>query len=286
MSIGFSYDYIETSKFENLFEEELQIDREVRKDIINAGIVVYITHKGRVIGESYGISPADLKWTVGEDTEDVMDSDDESIYVCSTAILPNFQGLGYGNTLIQEFSSHASDCGYVKVLGHATTQRMVDARKKRGAIFRKGAVHGKWYGTERTAHFYTEFLTQNKDYNCGPMSLAYLLERKGHSFLVEDLEHMLKTTEESGTCPESMESFLSEIGVEYKIPKKDLMPNSIIDITVDGDGHWVVLNEQDSTTGDWLGYDPDRGYVTFDNEYLKTNWVSPRYGKCRGLYLT
>jgi hypothetical protein len=66
---------------------------------------------------------------------------------------------------------------------------------------------------------------------------------------------------------------------------KKLAPNSMIDITVENDGHWVVIMEQDPSTNDWWGYDPNQGCVKFQERYLLKNWHSPRYGIHKGFTL-
>jgi GNAT superfamily N-acetyltransferase len=256
---------------------------EERKDIIESGLVVYLQGTSGLIGECYGATPFQLEF-IDETPEDCSSEDDESVYVYSTTILPGYQNQGYGKLLIEEFARHASDQGYVKLVGHATSPAMKYLREKQGAILHSKGIRENWYGTDRTAHFYTQFLTQDKDYNCGPMALAYLLERMGTSTLVYDLEETLDTDEENGTSPQSIEDFLRSNKIKYNIPNH-LQPDSIIDITIEEDGHWVVLNKQDESTGDWWGYDPEKGLVKFQNRYLQNNWVSPRYGEKRGFKL-
>jgi GNAT superfamily N-acetyltransferase len=287
MNITFKYEYNRTMKFEECYEEELRISPEERKDIIKSGLVVYMQGSCGLIGECYGATPFALEF-IDETPEDCVPEDDESIYVYSTTILPMYQGQGYGKALIEEFARHASDQGYVKLVGHATTPAMRYIREQQGAILHKKGVHEKWFGTNRTAHFYTQFLTQDKDYNCGPMALAYLLERRGRRFLVYDLEAHMDTDEEYGTSPESMEDFLRAHKIPYEKTGFYFRPNSIIDITVgdpgEEDGHWIVIIEPQGS--DWYEvYDPETGLGAMKSEVLFDKWHSPRYGKNQGFTL-
>jgi len=189
MSTQFKTEYNPTMAFEDCYEEELRIDPEERKDIIESGLVVYMYGPYGLIGECYGATPSALEF-IDETPEDCSPEDDESIYVYSTTVLPEYQGKGYGKQLIEAFARHVSDQGYVKLVGHATTPAMKHLRQNQGAIFHSKGIHEKWFGTDRIAHFYTQFLTQDKEYNCGPVALAYLLERMGTSYLVYDLEEI------------------------------------------------------------------------------------------------
>jgi GNAT superfamily N-acetyltransferase len=273
--------------FEECYEEELRIDPEERKDIIESGLAIYMYSPYGLIGECYGATPFALEF-IDETPEDCLPYDDESIYVYSTTVLPEYRGKGHGKQLIEEFARYTSDQGHVKLVGHATTLAMKHLREQQGAIFHSKGVHEKWFGTDRTAHFYTQFLTQDKDYNCGPMALAYLLERMGTSTLVYKLEEALDTDEEYGTSPESIEDYLRDKKIPYEKTGTHLTPNSIIDITVgepgDEDGHWIVLIEPQGS--DWFKvYDPETGLVAMKNDLLLNKWHSPRYGKNRGFTL-
>jgi GNAT superfamily N-acetyltransferase len=287
MNIQFKTDYNPTMVFEECYENELRIDPEERKDIIKSGLVIYMYGPYGLIGECYGATPFALEF-IDETPEDCSPDDDESIYVYSTTILPSYQGKGHGKQLIEAFARHASDQGYVKLVGHATTPAMKHLREQQGAIFHEKGIHEKWYGTDRTAHFYTQFLTQDKDYNCGPVALAYLLERMGTSALVYDLEDLLVTEEEYGTDPKSIEYYLRDKKIPYERTGMYLRPNSIIDITVgepgDEDGHWIVLIEPQGSN--WYKvYDPETGLGAVMNEVLMNKWHSPRYGKNQGFTL-
>jgi GNAT superfamily N-acetyltransferase len=293
MTIRFVYEYIDTDKFETLYEEELREEKEIRDAVIRNGLVVYMYLDDVLIGESFGISPNEYMVRLDEGQGsyykedaivDVNMDDKESIYVWSTTILPHFRGMGYGKKLREEFTRYASKMGYAKLVGHSTSPTMTGIMKDLGAIFRKSAVHKKWFGTRRTAHFYTQFLTQTKEFNCGPFALAYLLETKEMTYNTHDLEISLKTTNEYGTSPDNIGKFLKTKKIPFKLVK-ELEPNSMIDINIGGDGHWITIVRQNPSTGNWWSYDPDQGYVQFQATYLAENWYSPRYGKHQGFTL-
>ncbi len=293
MTIRFVYEYIDTDKFEILYEEELREEKEVRDAVIRNGLVVYMFFNDVLIGECFGTSPYEYIYGMNEvqgfyydnyAITDVDMSDKESVYIWSTTILPQFRGFGYGKKLREEFTRYASRMGYAKIVGHATNQSMVNIMTDLGAIFHEKGVHYDWFGTKRVARFYTQFLTQTKEFNCGPFALAYLLETKEMTYNMHDLEISLKTTNEYGTSPDNIGKFLKTKKIPFKLVK-ELEPNSMIDINIEGDGHWITIVKQDPSTGNWWAYDPDQGYVQFQATYLAENWYSPRYGKHQGFTL-
>jgi GNAT superfamily N-acetyltransferase len=295
--VTYSFNYIDTPIFEEEYEEELREDEQTRRDIISNGLVVYMWLDETLIGECYGITPYEYAYAIDQgqgfyDEEDAISdvdmSDRESVYVWSTTILPQYQGGGYGRKLREEFARYASEKGYAKLVGHATTQTMVHIARSQGAIFHLKGIHEEWFGTKRTAHFYTQFLPQTKDWNCGPTALAYLLEMKEHTYGIHTLEVSLHSNPEEGTSPANIKKFLEYKKIPFKEMRKELVPNSIIDITVDGDGHWITLIKKTEKMADvWWVFDawPGEGYKVIDEKYLMENWHSPRYGKYCGYTL-
>jgi GNAT superfamily N-acetyltransferase len=297
MEISFTNDFIATDRFENEYEEELREEPELREDIIRHGLVVNMFLDDVLIGECFGISPhdylcllsKDITYTQEDYISDVNMSDRESVYVWSTTILPQFRGMGYGKKLREEFARYASYKGYAKLLGHATSQSMVNIVTDLGGIFHEKGVHYDWFGTKRVAHFYTQFLPQTKEWNCGPFALAYLLEMKEHTYNIHDLEISLHTDPERGTDPQYIEKFLAYKQIPFKAVGKKLEPNSIIDITVDTpegkEGHWITVIGEVPGFHLWKVYDPAIGIVTYSEEFLLNRWYSVRYGKFLGFAL-
>jgi ABC-type bacteriocin/lantibiotic exporter with double-glycine peptidase domain len=170
-----------------------------------------------------------------------------------------------------------SDAGYGKLYGHATSKAMQALRVKQGAIFHPSGITHNWYGTERTAYFYTQFLTQTKEYTCGVFALAYLLELRGIRYSFEYLEHYLNTTEEDGTNPKNIQKFLSNRKIKHTRPLT-LQEYSIVDFFHEDDGHWITLLDEKNDR-EFNVYDPNEGYTSMSKQYILDNWYSPRYGK-------
>jgi len=298
MEISFTNDFRATDRFENEYEEELREEPELREDIIRHGLVVNMFLDDKLIGECFGINPHDYMCILDkgqgfyyggdDDIVDVDMSDRESVYVWSTTIHSAFRNMGYGKQLREEFANYASRKGYAKLLGHATTAAMVQILGTMGAIFRKSAIHEDWFGTDRTAHFYTQFLPQTRDWNCGPFALAYLLEMNEHPYSISNLEISLHADPDVGTSPANIKKFLEYKKIPFKKMEKKLAPNSIIDITVDEDGHWITLiKKTEQMANVWWVFDPwpGEGYKVVDEKYLMDNWHSPRYGEYHGFTL-
>ena len=299
MIISFTNDFIATDRFEREYEEEIREGPEVREDIIRHGLVVNMFLDDVLIGECFGISPSNYVLLVDKgqgfyhSEEDAIDDvdmyDRESVYVWSTTILSQFRGMGYGKKLREEFARYASYKGYAKLLGHATSQSMVNIITDLGGIFHEKGVHYDWFGTKRVAHFYTQFLPQTKEWNCGPFALAYLLEMKEHPYNIHDLEISLCTDPERGTDPQYIEKFLAYKQIPFKAVGTKLESNSIIDITVDTpegkEGHWVTIIGASPGFHLWQVYDPDKGVVIYSEEFLQNRWYSVRYGKFLGFAL-
>jgi hypothetical protein len=65
--------------------------------------------------------------------------------------------------------------------------------------------------------------------------------------------------------------------------REDLVEDSIIDITVENEGHWITLIQYMS--GMWQVYDPDKGIRLIAHKELLKAWHSPRYGIHKGITL-
>jgi GNAT superfamily N-acetyltransferase len=142
----------ETMCFDDVYEESLQLDVDEKTDLLARSVVVWMHVDGALAGECYGAPPG----TFDEKIEDVTDYGSRSLYCYSTTILPRFQGLGLSKVLVAYWNGLAAGKGYRKVVGHATSPAMVAVRAFFGAQF--GAVHVRWYETNRTAHFYEQML--------------------------------------------------------------------------------------------------------------------------------
>jgi hypothetical protein len=138
----------ETMGFERVYEKNLQLDASYKATIVRDGIAVWMFVDGSLAGETYGISPA----RIDEEIEDVPVRDPSVIYCYSTTLLPAFQGQHLSKVLCAYWLGLAKQAGFRLVAGHATSPAMVAVKAYFGASF--SAVHERWYGTKRTAHFY------------------------------------------------------------------------------------------------------------------------------------
>jgi GNAT superfamily N-acetyltransferase len=142
----------QTMIFDDQYEEVLQLTIESKRDLLRHCITVWLRCDGALAGEIYGLSPKRMWVECGEDIEDTSETDDGSLYVFSTTILPAFHGRGLATILKAYFQGFAAARGYRAIVGHATSPAMVRVNEKFGATF--GPIHEKWYGTQRVAHFY------------------------------------------------------------------------------------------------------------------------------------
>lgn len=154
MGLTFSHDVPlqETMVFDEQYEEVLQLTLEAKIDLLQHTLVIWLHCDGALAGEIYGLSPKRMWDACAEEIEDTEISDDASLYVFSTTILPEFQGRGFATLLKAYFQGMVTARGYAAIVGHATSPAMVRVNEKFGATF--GPKHENWYGTERSAYFY------------------------------------------------------------------------------------------------------------------------------------
>lgn len=138
----------ESMCFEDVYEENLRLDRGEKQTIIDDAIAVWMFVDGALAGETYGISPRKLD----EPIEDYDGGGHGVIYCFSTTMLPSFRRKGLGKILKAFWLGRCKESGFEKVIGHATSPAMVEVNRFFGATF--GAIHRGWYGTRRVAHFY------------------------------------------------------------------------------------------------------------------------------------
>jgi GNAT superfamily N-acetyltransferase len=141
-----------TMIFDDQYEEVLQLTVDAKRDLLRHTFAVWLYCDGELAGEIYGLSPKRMSRDCGEEIEDTDESDDTSVYVFSTTILPRFEGRGLATILKAYFQGFVKARGYTAIVGHATSPAMVRINGKFGATF--GRVHENWYGTQRVAHFY------------------------------------------------------------------------------------------------------------------------------------
>jgi hypothetical protein len=140
--------------FDSLYEEELQLDHDDKSELLEVcrGQIAYLFLNGKVVGETYGASPAWLFQMLDDDIPDTNRSGN-SCYCYSTTIVPAYQGFGFGKILKAYWLGLCRAKGFVRVCGHATSEGAIKLNKGFGAVF-VGHPHLNWEGTTRTAHYY------------------------------------------------------------------------------------------------------------------------------------
>jgi GNAT superfamily N-acetyltransferase len=137
----------ETLIFEDIYEKNLRLSLERKKEILTKGFAAWMMVDGILAGEIYGIRPSDLH----EKIEDVDGNERDTIYLYSTTILPQFQGKGLGK-ILQAYWQGSLPPSIKVIIGHATTDIRMKIHLFFGAKLLK--EHRNWYGTKRTAQFY------------------------------------------------------------------------------------------------------------------------------------
>ena len=138
----------DTATFEDVYEEALRLDLDAKDEIVTSGVAAWMFVNGTMAGECYGIAAG----AFDDDIEDVVPGRSDVVYCYSTTLLPAFQGRGLSKILVAYWNGLARGAHFHTVAGHATSSAMISVRASFGATF--GAVHPRWYGTQRTAHFY------------------------------------------------------------------------------------------------------------------------------------
>lgn len=159
MIITFSTDVSasESLVFERTYEEPLACDLESKEGLLGWENAVWMFVDGELAGECFGMA-VNCLGSDGADPTNYRPYKRDSVYCYGTTILPKFQGLGLAKLLVAYWNGMMRGLGYERVIGHATSDKMVAVRKGLGAKFDPDQVHEKWYGTERTAHFYVQHL--------------------------------------------------------------------------------------------------------------------------------
>ncbi len=142
--------------FDQEYEPELQMDVEEKRELLEVcrGQVVYIFFDGRVIGETYGATPAELYAHEDKKIPGVNKNENNSVYCYSTTIVGAYQGFGFGQLLKAYWLGLCKARNFKRVVGHATNDAAAKLNNKFGAVWFQGKHYANWYGTQRTAHYY------------------------------------------------------------------------------------------------------------------------------------
>jgi hypothetical protein len=142
----------QTMRFEKLFHPNLRLNLQEKKDMLRQQWTsVWMLVDGRLAGETYGMRLDEIP---EDELEEVPGCERyrgrNALYVCSTAILRDFQGLGLSRILKAYFLGCASSFPFV--LGHAFEGASLHLVKSFGA--RIGRAYPDWSGTGQTVYLY------------------------------------------------------------------------------------------------------------------------------------
>src|SRR3989339_58437 len=132
---------------QNLRESEASLSSAF-KDPNNIFLVLK-DHKGKIIAYSYGTP---LEKAEAVNTNDPECYRPKTLYVQSSAVLPDFQGKGIGKRLKQKMVECARERGYHNIAGHARSGASLKINLKHGAKVVKGFKN--WGGTGETYCYY------------------------------------------------------------------------------------------------------------------------------------
>jgi GNAT superfamily N-acetyltransferase len=139
------------------FEPELRISFDEKQDIISNNCKsTWLFINDKTAGEIYTEDNIILT-TKDKNFVDIYDSKYYNLltaYVHSCAILPKFQGKGYGRLLYAYHLGYLKANNFSLLIGHSTSPEMDKLNKFFNAKFIPSGVHKNWYGTKRTAKFY------------------------------------------------------------------------------------------------------------------------------------
>jgi GNAT superfamily N-acetyltransferase len=133
----------DTDRFDAVYPEGLQVDREEREKIFNHGYGVWLLVNGELAGEMYGLP----SWV---DDEGIPDMGDEDFYIGSFTILPEYQRKGLGKLLFA-YTLAGSRESFQRISLHATSEGMNLVSDFFG--LKTGPRHANWFGTGRSALF-------------------------------------------------------------------------------------------------------------------------------------
>ncbi len=150
-----TFDIAETMCFEELFEPELRLVEDEKRVIINHGYVVWMCADGKLVGETFGITPSELFRKTGDEVPDTDPKDTQSVYCYTTSILLPYQGLRLAPILMAYFQGYLRTLLRKKLIGHATSGKMCSLRKMFGAAF-TGSERKNWCGSTREAWYYEQ----------------------------------------------------------------------------------------------------------------------------------
>jgi GNAT superfamily N-acetyltransferase len=157
----------ETMVFEEVFAENLQMETvEEKEELLEKALTVWMFVDGKIAGETYGYAVPDIDEDIpgvegfcfsdGKARKDNVP--EQTFYMYSTAILPEFQRKGYARILksymlgVVSASSYLSWSPFETVIGHSHEGGSLQLNLGFGAKTLAG--FSNWYDTGKTYYMY------------------------------------------------------------------------------------------------------------------------------------
>jgi len=142
---------------EKCFVEELiMTEKEIEESLCDEGAICYLAFdNGVLIGNTYGniLQSTDTDWFDGHwNPETYEHYDEKTMYVTSTAVLPEYRGKGVATKLKQFMFKDLKENGFKYVVGHSDSGAMTHINEKFGA-----KIIGEfknWYDSSETHYLY------------------------------------------------------------------------------------------------------------------------------------
>ena len=287
---------------EKCFCEELQMtEEEIKDSMCDNGALVYLAFEGKkLIGNTYGniLQGTDEEWFDGHwDPKDYKHYNKKTLYVTSTAVLPEYRNKGIATRLKIVMHEDLKGHGFKYVIGHAHKGTMINICKKFGGKVIKQFKN--WYDSPETHYLYeinlfdmpnilyVPRLKQSNDYNCGFTSLNVLFD-SDISYNGE-IESLFGINKKIGISHENILNiakiiFSKSLIGDYDRKLRDihfiidnLKRPVLVNYQADGSGHYSVV----------YGYDRENLYIMdvwegkekkVNNKKFLKSWYSKYYG--------
>jgi predicted double-glycine peptidase len=283
----------QTMMFEEVFEQELRLTPKDKYGIISNGNATWLFVGNEIAGEIYSIEVKRM-FEIEDSLDDLDDKryfNEKTSYIYSCAILPKFQGKGYGRLLYAYHLGYIESLGYTLVTGHSTSPEMDKLNTYFKASFSSDKIHEKWYGTQRVAKFYEIRLIninqykQDDDDSCGVFALKYLFDKyTRYNYSIYTLRKVLKPKYHKGIGTEKIKRFLNTEQIDFKEnnQKKFNTPLFIRYTEEDNIEHYSVIIDQ--SKNNYFIFDPWLGEVRkINKDKFHTMWYSNKCGEYWGL---
>lgn len=284
---------------EKCFVPELQMtEKEIKDSMCDKDAIVFLAlEDGKLIGVTYGnlLQSTNLEWFDGHwDPNTYSHYNEKTIYITSTAVLPEYRGKGIAIKLKIEMHKQLKKEKFKYVIGHAYEGAMINICKMFGGKIIKKFIN--WYDSGETHLLYEIDLStmpqivyvpkikQTKNYNCGVTSLASIMNLPAKN--IDEIDCF--TSKALGISHESLAYLYldytgKKLSTRYNATIKTIcllidsgIP-SIVNYQSKGEGHYSVV----------CGYDKENIFImdVWDGKRKKIKkerflkiWYSKYYG--------